>query len=136
VKKCRYCDKPFMPRRKHAKFCADNCRVAYHREKLEVVNTSDFHLFLTWRRLVGPVTRKEVELFARWRSRSRFLKHSSLTPRPVKKAEFAKATKAGKYNESKAHQNRSEDTLGDHGRLRTKRSHVRVVPGAASFSET
>jgi len=105
----------------------------YHREKLEVVKLPEFHLFLKWRRLIGPVTQKEIELFACWRSRSRFLKHSPLDRQPVKKAESAKSTKAGKYNESKVLQNHLEDGRGDHGRLRTKRSHVRVVPGAFCF---
>jgi hypothetical protein len=131
AKKCSYCGKSFTPNRRWQRFDTSQCRTNFHTERLKIASTPDFALFLEWRRLVGPVTRKEIELFARWRSRSRFLNHSPLNRQPVKKAESAKAKKNGKYYESKPLENRSENGRGDHGRLRTKRSHVRVVPGAS-----
>jgi hypothetical protein len=70
MKKCRHCHKAYTPRRSWGKFCDDICRMRYHREKAEVIRTPEYHLFLKWRRIVGPVTQKEVELFARWRKRS------------------------------------------------------------------
>ena len=132
AKKCPYCGESFMPNRSWQHFDTSQCRKNFHAERLEIASTSDFALFLKWRRLIGPVTKKEAELFARWRSRSRFLKHSPLNQQPVKKGKSAQDAKSDKHNKSKAHQNRSEDDRGNPHRLRTKRSHVRVVPGASA----
>lgn len=94
AKKCTYCGNLYESNRRWSKFCRSTCRKNYWLEQQTIIGTTEYKLFLKWRRLIGPINEVELNRFADWRRRS--LKRSLFNQKAMpakKRVQTVNATK-------------------------------------------